>query len=113
MPHCLTNTIHLLVELYKNGDSSALGKILQDQLEKDDGTKKSKTIQWYRKSYSIIQKELGEMVKAATPGGSIDSSKLSAESLELLNMYIENQVGYSSKSFQPKLFSLSRSLSNI
>lgn len=107
----------LEAELYRVKDRNVIGKKLKDHLQSntniDDSnefsqksskpkqTSKSlpfsplaaKTVHWYRSAQRLVKNELKKVTDCAK-NGKIDSRQLSTESVEFLNLYLENQVSY-------------------
>ena len=112
----------LEAELYRIDNRNAIGKKLREQLKSPSSAKSWKnnnensqqdlgptesqinylnsvsfsplaaqTIHWYKSAQQFIETELHHIVKHAE-AGRIDPSKLSNESTEFLNLYMDNQV---------------------
>ncbi len=76
----------LEVELYRNAKHSTLGKKLRKDVEEGD-----RVAMWYRKAQILCEKEIRKISRTAQ-AGQIDPSKLTEESTEFLQMYLDNQV---------------------
>jgi hypothetical protein len=79
----------LEVELYRNHRHSIVGRKLRkkygERVDLDDASL------WYKKAQSLIEDEMQEIAGCADESGQIDSSTLSDESTEMLQLYLDNQ----------------------
>lgn len=96
----------LEVELYRNHKHCILGKQFRNSLlasssstddkdskntENDDNNSDHENRQTWRKAQALIQSQMLQLAKTATPGGELDASKLSTKQSELLQMYLDQQ----------------------
>ena len=77
------------VELFRNHRHSVLGRKLRTKylgkLDLDD------TSSWYQKAHLMVEDEMQDIAGRADDSGQIDSSLLSDESTEMLQIYLDNQ----------------------
>lgn len=77
------------VELYRNHRHSIVGRKLKkkygDMVDEDDATT------WYKKARSLVEDEMQEIASTADDSGQIDSTTLSDESTEMLQIFLDNQ----------------------
>lgn len=76
----------LEVELYRNTKHSLLGKKLRKDVGDGD-----RVALWYKKAQILCEKEMRRIAQTAE-AGQIDASRLTEESTEFLQMYLDNQV---------------------
>ena len=90
----------LEVELYRNHKHCILGKQFRnilvasaDNSKNADNNKNSdqENSQTWRKAQALIQSQMLQLAKTATPGGELDATKLSIKQSELLQMYLDQQ----------------------
>lgn len=81
----LTLKLPLEVEIYRNNEHSVVGKDFRNSLNG-----KEKISKWYRKAQLMSEKALVD-ISATAENGQIDSSKLSDNDKEFLQIYLENQ----------------------
>ncbi|KAL7462971.1 hypothetical protein ACHAXS_003347 [Conticribra weissflogii] len=74
----------LEAEIYRGSRQSTLYKKLQNFLA-------AKTAFWYRGAEKLLKKELETIATYANANGKIDASSLSKDSLELLQLYMDQQ----------------------
>ncbi|CAB9506567.1 Uncharacterized ACR, COG1678 [Seminavis robusta] len=77
------------VELYRNHRHSIVGrklrKMYDDTLDLDDAKA------WYRKAQLLVEDSMSEIASTADDSGQIDSTSLSDESTEMLQIFLDNQ----------------------
>lgn len=77
------------VELYRNHRHSIVGRKLRKKygglVDEDDATA------WYKKARSLVEDEMQEIASTADDSGQIDSTTLSDESTEMLQIFLDNQ----------------------
>jgi Uncharacterized ACR, COG1678 len=77
------------VELFRNHRHSIVGRKLRKKysgkLDLDDASA------WYRKAQSMLEDEMEEIACTADDSGQIDSTSLSDESTEMLQIFLDNQ----------------------
>lgn len=79
----------LEVELYRNHKHCILGKQFRNSLQQPDATENNTQI-WCQ-AQALIQSQMLQLAKTATPGGELDATKLSMKQSELLEMYLDQQ----------------------
>lgn len=102
----------LEAEIYRMSDTTLIGRKLQSRLEIDDGRSNSesvfsstkeqgtsqsfslaaaKTIMWYKRASAMIDEYMQTVASAANENGEVDPNNLKQDSLDLLNLYLDNQ----------------------
>ena len=108
----------LEAEIYRHGEKNVIGKKLKQRMDieeagssgssylslgSDDDEKTmsnvnlsfslvaAQTLLWYKKAQKLIEEEILAVADLANERGEIDPSKLDAESMILLNLYLDNQ----------------------
>lgn len=87
----------LEVELHRNHKHCILGKQFRNSLtaaaadDDDDTHTDAENSQTWRKAQALIQSQMLQLAKTATPGGELDATKLSTKQSELLQMYLDQQ----------------------
>jgi Uncharacterized ACR, COG1678. len=109
----------LEVEIYRNKDQLTIGKELNVRLEKDGMESNSKpllsssstgaldknpdlsfsltaaqTLLWYKKTQSLIDDEMSEIVGLADERGQINSLQLGSKATEMLGLYLDNRQSW-------------------
>ena len=80
------------VELYRNHRHSIMGSKLRKLHASDIDA--GDAMAWYEKAQALVEDEMHEIAGNADESGQIDSSTLSDESTEMLQIFLDNQVGY-------------------
>ena len=81
----------LEVEIYRNTEHSMIGKRLKKDIEEGD-----RVALWYSKAQIMCETEMRKIAGTAK-NGQIDGSRLTEDSSEFLQMYLDNQVSKKGK----------------
>lgn len=83
----------LEAEIYRN-KSSKLGAKLQNMIKQKESYNNivPTTTMWYRGAQKLIKEEMMNIQKSSNGKGEVNASNLSPETLDFLQMYMDNQV---------------------